>query len=91
MRFMLIRKADKDTEAGVMPSQELLDQMGKYMEDMTRAGVLLAGEGLQPTSKGARVMFSKGKPTVIDGPFPEAKALERMRAQANERAKGPRH
>lgn len=75
MRFMLIRKADKDTEAGVMPSEQLLAAMGQYMEEMTQAGVLIGGEGLQPTSKGARVKFSGGKPTVLDGPFTETKEL----------------
>jgi len=72
---MLIRKADKDTEAGVMPSEQLLAAMGQYMEEMTQAGVLIGGEGLQPTSKGARVKFSGGKPTVLDGPFTETKEL----------------
>jgi hypothetical protein len=72
---MLIRKADKDTEAGVMPSQELLGQMGAYMEKMSKAGILLGGEGLHPSAKGARVRFANGKPTVIDGPFAEAKEL----------------
>ena len=75
MRFMILRKADEKTEAGVLPSQELLAAMGKYMEEMAKAGVMLAGEGLQPSSKGARVKFSGGKPTVIDGPFTEAKEL----------------
>jgi hypothetical protein len=75
MRFMIIRKADRKTEAGVMPSQELLAAMGKYMEELVKAGVLLAGEGLQPTSKGARIRFSGGKPTVTDGPFAEAREL----------------
>jgi hypothetical protein len=75
MRFMIIRKADKQTETGVMPSTELLAAMGKYMEDMGKAGILLGGEGLQPSSKGARVKFSKGQPKVIDGPFAEAKEL----------------
>ncbi|WP_019142932.1 YciI family protein [Noviherbaspirillum massiliense] len=75
MRFMIIRKADKDTEAGVMPSEQLLADMMKYNEELVKAGVMLAGEGLQPSSKGARIKFSKGKPTVIDGPFTEAKEL----------------
>jgi hypothetical protein len=61
MRFLLIRKADKSTEAGVMPSQQLLTDMGKYMQEMSKAGILLAGEGLQPSSKGSRVKFSSGK------------------------------
>jgi hypothetical protein len=75
MRFMIIRKADKDTEAYVMPTERLLAEMGKYMEEMANAGVLLAGEGLHPTSKGSRVRFSGGKPSVIDGPFAETKEL----------------
>src|SRR5216110_2657706 len=74
-RFMLIVKASKDSEAGVMPSTELLDAMGKYNEEMAKAGVMLAGEGLQPSSKGARVRFSGDKRTVIDGPFTETKEL----------------
>jgi len=69
MRFMVLRLADKDTEAGIMPSQELLAAMGKYMEQLAAAGVLLGGEGLQPTSKGARVKFSRGRSTVMHGPF----------------------
>lgn len=75
MRFMILRLADKDTEAAVMPSEELLTAMGKYMEDLAKAGVLLGGEGLHPSSRGARVEFKHGKPTVIDGPFAEAKEL----------------
>jgi hypothetical protein len=75
MRFMMIVKANKDSEAGVMPSEELLSAMGKYNEELMKAGVLLDGAGLKPTSKGARVRFSSGKPTVIDGPFTEAKEL----------------
>jgi hypothetical protein len=75
MRFMLLVKADKNTEAGVLPSQELLAEMGKYNEELVKAGVLLAAEGLRPSSKGARVKFSGGKRTVIDGPFTEAKEL----------------
>jgi hypothetical protein len=75
MRFMIIRRADKETEAGIMPSQELLAAMGQFMEEMGKAGILLGGEGLHPTSKGARVNFSDGKPKVIDGPFAEAKEL----------------
>ena len=69
MRFMLIRKADKETEAGVMPSRELLTAMGAYMEEMGQAGILLGGEGLKATSHGVRVKFSGGKPQVIRGPF----------------------
>jgi hypothetical protein len=68
-------KADKDTEAGVLPSQELLEAMGKYNEELVKAGVMLAGEGLQPSSKGARVKLSGTKQTVTDGPFAETKEL----------------
>src|SRR5213593_1120390 len=75
MRFMIIVKATKDTEAGVMPSEQLLTEMGKFNEELVKAGVMLAGEGLHPTSKGARVKFSGGKRTVIDGPFTETKEL----------------
>lgn len=75
MRFMIIRKADHETEAGVMPSEELIAAMGKYNEEMVKAGVMLEGSGLQPSAKGARVKFSRGKPTVIDGPFAETKEL----------------
>jgi len=75
MRFMLLIKADKNTEAGVLPSTELLTEMGKYNEELVKAGVLLAGEGLQPSSKGARVTFSGKKRTVVDGPFAETKEL----------------
>lgn len=75
MRFMLLRKADEATEAGVMPSQQLLTAMGAYMGALAKAGVLLAGGGLQPSSKGARVTFSGGKPAVTEGPFAEATEL----------------
>jgi len=75
MRFMIIVKATKDSEAGVMPSEKLLAEMGKFNEELARAGVLLAGEGLQPSSKGARVRFSGTKRTVTDGPFSETKEL----------------
>ncbi len=75
MRFMIIRKADADTEAGKLPSEQLIADMLSYNEELVKAGVMLAGEGLQPTSKGARIKFSGGKPTVIDGPFAEAKEL----------------
>jgi len=75
MRFMILVKADKNTEAGVLPSEQLLAEMGNYNEELVKAGVLLAGEGLQPSSKGARVKFSGAKRTVIDGPFAEAKEL----------------
>jgi hypothetical protein len=68
-------RANKDTEAGVMPSEELLTAMGKYNEELVKAGVMLAGEGLHPSSKGARVKSSKGKLTVTDGPFTETKEL----------------
>jgi hypothetical protein len=72
---MVIGKATKDTEAGVPPSQELLTAMGNYNEELVKAGILLAGEGLKPSSKGKRVRFSGSKRTVIDGPFTEAKEL----------------
>src|SRR5678810_1471938 len=75
MRFMVIVKADKNSEAGILPSQELLTAMGKYNEELVKAGVMLAGEGLHPSSKGARVRFSGSKRTVIDGPFAETKEL----------------
>ena len=75
MRFMVMVKANDDSEAGVMPSQELLTEMGKYNEELVKAGVMLAGEGLQPSSKGARVRFSGKDRTVIDGPFAETKEL----------------
>ena len=75
MRFMVIVKANKDSEAGVLPDEKLLAEMGKYNEELANAGVLLAAEGLQPSSKGARVRFSGSKRTVIDGPFTEAKEL----------------
>ncbi|PYK95064.1 MAG: dehydrogenase [Verrucomicrobia bacterium] len=75
MRFMIIVKATKKSEAGVMPSEQLLSEMGKFNEELVKAGVMLAGEGLQPSSKGARVKFSGGKRTVIDGPFAETKEL----------------
>jgi hypothetical protein len=75
MRFMILVKADKNSEAGVLPDEQLLAAMGKYNEDLAKAGVLLAAEGLQPSSKGARVRFSGTKRTVIDGPFTEAKEL----------------
>ena len=75
MRFMVVVKADKNSEAGVLPSKELLAEMGKFNEELANAGVLLAAEGLQASSKGARVKFSGGKRTVIDGPFAETKEL----------------
>jgi hypothetical protein len=75
MRVMVMVKADKNTEAGVMPSTEMLTAMGNYNEELVKAGVMLAGEGLQPSSKGARVYFDGNKRTVVDGPFTEAKEL----------------
>jgi len=75
MRFMVIVKATKDSEAGVMPSQQLLTEMGKFNEELAKAGVMLAGEGLHPSSKGARVKFSGDKRIVTDGPFAETKEL----------------
>ena len=76
MKFMILIKADKNTEAGVMPSEKLLTDMGKFNEELVKAGVMLAGEGLLPSSKGARVRFEKdGSSTVIDGPFAETKEL----------------
>jgi len=75
MRFMVIVKASKETEAGVLPSKEILAEMGKFNEELVKAGVMLAGEGLQASSKGARVRFEGKKRTVIDGPFAESKEL----------------
>jgi hypothetical protein len=75
MRFMVLIKANKDTEAGVLPDERLLTEMGQYNEELAKAGVLLAGEGLHPSSKGARVKFSGEKRTVVDGPFAETKEL----------------
>jgi hypothetical protein len=75
MRFMVIVKASKDSEAGKMPSKELLEAMGKYNEELVKAGIMQAGEGLQPSSKGARVKFSGDKRIVTDGPFAETKEL----------------
>jgi len=75
MRFMVMVKATKESEAGVMPSEQLLNDMGKFNEELSKAGVMLAGEGLQPSSKGARVRFSGSGRTVIDGPFAETKEL----------------
>jgi hypothetical protein len=75
MKVMVLIKASKDSEAGVMPSQQLLKEMGKFNEELMKAGVMLAGEGLHPSSKGKRVQFSGGKRTVIDGPFAETKEL----------------
>lgn len=75
MRFVVIRKADPDTEAGVMPSEALIEAMQRYNEEMVKAGVLLSGAGLKPSAQGARVSFRNGTPTVVDGPFAEAKEL----------------
>jgi len=75
MRFMVLVPANKDSEAGVMPDRQILADMGKFNEELVKAGVMLAGEGLQPTSKGARVKFEGKKRTVIDGPFAESKEL----------------
>jgi hypothetical protein len=75
MRFMVMVKANKDTEAGVMPSQKLLAEMGKFNEELVKAGVMMAGEGLHASSKGARVKFSGDKRSVVDGPFTETKEL----------------
>ena len=75
MRFMVIVKANKDSEAGVLPDQKILTEMGKFNEQLVKAGVMLAGEGLQASSKGARVRFEGDKKTVIDGPFTETKEL----------------
>jgi hypothetical protein len=75
MRFMIIVKASRDSEAGALPSKELMTEMGRFNEELVKAGVMLAGEGLHPTSKGARVRFSGSERTVIDGPFSETKDL----------------
>lgn len=75
MRFMILVKASPESEAGKMPSEKLLTEMGKYNEELVKAGVMLAGEGLHPSSKGARVQFSGSKRTVVDGPFAETKEL----------------
>lgn len=75
MQFMVIRKADAETEAGVMPSPQLIDDMTSYNEKLVKRGVMRAGAGLMPSARGARVSFTKGKPTVVDGPFAEAREL----------------
>ena len=75
MKFMVIVKASPQSEAGEMPSEQLLTEMGKFNEELVKAGVLLAGEGLHPSAKGARVQFSGAKRTVVDGPFPETRSL----------------
>jgi hypothetical protein len=75
MRFMIIIKADENSEAGVMPDEKMLTEMGKFNEELVKAGIMLAGDGLHPSSKGARVKFAKGETTVVDGPFAETKEL----------------
>ena len=75
MRFMILIKASKESEAGVLPSEQLLTEMGQFNEELVKAGVMLAGEGLQPSSKGARVKFAGTKRTIVDGPFAETKEL----------------
>jgi hypothetical protein len=75
MKFMILVKADKKSEAGALPDEKLLTEMGKYNKELAKAGIMLAAEGLHPTSKGARVKFSGGKQTVTNGPFPESKDL----------------
>jgi len=75
MRFMVIRKADAETEAGVLPTTELIQAMGDYMAAAVKAGIMVSGDGLHPSSKAARVKFSNGQPKIIDGPFAEAKEL----------------
>src|SRR3712207_4287702 len=75
MRAMVIIKSDPDTEAGAVPSEDIFEQMGRYNEELVKAGVMLAGEGLHPSAKGARIHFTNGKPAVVDGPFTESKEL----------------
>ncbi len=75
MRILMIRKADANTEAGAPPSEAILDAMGRYNEEMVNAGVMRVGDGLKPSAQGARVKFTRGKPTVTDGPFAETKEL----------------
>ena len=75
MRFLILMPANKDSEAGVLPNEKMLTEMGKFNEELVKAGVMLAGEGLHPSSKGSRVRFSGAKPTVVDGPFTESKEL----------------
>ncbi|HZO13869.1 MAG TPA: YciI family protein [Polyangiaceae bacterium] len=75
MRFIVFVKASKESETGVMPSDELLSEMGKYNEELVKAGVMLDGAGLKPSSQGARIQYAGGKRTIVDGPFPEAKEL----------------
>src|SRR2546422_9380923 len=91
MRFMMFVRADKNTEAGVLPRPELIAAMGRFNEAMMKAGVMLAGEGIQPSSKGARVTFSRGTRTVTGGPFPEqelAAGVWMMQVKTNEQALG---
>src|SRR5207248_7150265 len=78
MKFMILLKADKNSEAGALPDEKLLTEMGKYNEELAKAGIMLAGEGLHPTSKGARVKFAGGKHTVTNGPFPEDRKSTRL-------------
>lgn len=75
MRFMVIVKANKDSEAGVMPTEAMLAEMGRFNEEMVKAGVMLSGEGLHPSARGARIRFSEGGVSVVDGPFPESRDL----------------
>src|SRR3979409_605462 len=75
MRFMVLVKANKDSEAGVLPDEKILTSMGKFNEELVKAGVMIAGEGLQPSSKGKRITFTAAKPTITDGPFAETKEL----------------
>ena len=75
MRFMILVKANAESEAGVLPSAEMLTEMGRFNEELVRSGVMLAGEGLQPSSKGARIRYDGGQRTVVDGPFAETKEL----------------
>jgi hypothetical protein len=75
MRFMVLVKANKDSEAGILPTKEMLAEMGKYNEELVKAGVMLAGEGIHPSAKGARIRFAGKKRTVVDGPFAETKEL----------------
>lgn len=84
MKFMILVKADKKSEAGALPDEKLLTEMGKYNEELARSGIMLAAEGLHPTSKGARVTFSGGKQTVRNGPFPEKRPDRRLLDLAGE-------
>src|SRR2546429_1860389 len=92
MRFMMFVRADKNTEAGVLPSKELVAAMGRVNEEMMKAGVLLAAEGIHPSSKGARITFSRGAPTVTDGPFPDKELVAgfwMIQAKSRKRSNGP--